>query len=101
MRRPRVIPAWLVTMNTTGPAPTEHLDADVVAVSRNLSNRAALRDDLAGIEADVYLVELKAAAIDIVAEAALDRGAQVVLADNDVFAAGLDDAILSLVGVPV
>ena len=90
-----------VAVFTTGPAPTEHLDADVVAVSRNLSDRAALRDDLAGIDADVYLVELKAAAIDVVAEAALERGAHVVLADNDVFGAGLDDAILSLVGVRV
>ena len=35
------------------------------------SNRGALRDELERISADVYLVELKAAAIDVVAEAAL------------------------------
>src|SRR3954451_4445365 len=86
---------------TTGPAPTEHLDAEVVAVSRNLANRPALREDLAAIDADIYLVELKAAAIDVVAEAALARGARVVLADNAVVAPELDDALLSRLGVAV
>jgi cyclic 2,3-diphosphoglycerate synthetase len=57
--------------------------ARVVHVSGNLANRAALRDELAKIVADVYLVELKAAAVDVVAEAALERGAEVVLAAND------------------
>ena len=36
------------------------------------------------VDADVFLVELKAAAIDVVAEAGLDRGVEVVLAANDV-----------------
>ena len=58
--------------------------ARIVHVSGNLSNRTALHDELQGISADVYLVELKAAAIDVVAEAALARGADVVLAANDV-----------------
>ncbi len=58
--------------------------ADVVHVSGNLADRAALHDELGGIEADVYLVELKAAAVDVVAEHALARGAEVVLAANDV-----------------
>ena len=40
--------------------------------------------ELADVDADVFLVELKAAAIDVVAEAALARGADVVLAANDV-----------------
>jgi cyclic 2,3-diphosphoglycerate synthetase len=71
---------------TTGPAPVEHLDADVVHVSRNLADRSALREELERIEADAYLVELKAAAIDIVAEAAVARGAEVVLAANEVVA---------------
>jgi cyclic 2,3-diphosphoglycerate synthetase len=82
---------------TAGPAPVDHLDADVVHVSRNLSDRAALRDELALIDAEVYLVELKAAAIDVVAEAAVARGAAVVLADNEVVADGLDEALLGLV----
>ena len=83
---------------TTGPAPIEHLDADVVAVSRNLADRAALRSDLADLDAEVYLVELKAAAIDVVAEAALERNAELMLAANDVVSPGLDEALLGLVG---
>jgi len=82
---------------TTGPAPTEHLDADVVHVSRNLARRDALREELERIDAEVYLVELKAAAIDVVAEHALARGAEVVLAANDVVADGLDELVLGLV----
>ena len=69
---------------TAGPAPTSHLDADVVLASSNLGDRRALRQDLARADADVYLVELKAAAVDVVVEIALARGAAVVLADNDV-----------------
>jgi cyclic 2,3-diphosphoglycerate synthase len=88
-----------VAVFTAGPAPTEHLDADVVAVSRNLANRPALREDLAAVDAEIYLVELKAAAIDVVAEVAFARGARVVLADNDVVAPELDEALLGLVGV--
>ena len=34
--------------------------------------------------------------MDVVAEAALQRGAPLVLADNEVRADGLDDAILAL-----
>ena len=73
-----------VAVFTTGPAPTDHLEADVVAVSRNLANRQALHEDLARIDADVYLVEIKAAAVDVVAETALERGARVVFAENEV-----------------
>jgi cyclic 2,3-diphosphoglycerate synthetase len=58
--------------------------ADVVHVSGNLSDRMALRSELASVDADVFLVELKAAAVDVVAEEALARGADVVLAANDV-----------------
>jgi len=89
-----------VAVFTTGPAPTRELDADVVFISRNLSHRPALRTDLETVDADVYLVELKAAAIDVVAEAALERGARVVLAENEVVAPELDDAVLGLMGVP-
>jgi cyclic 2,3-diphosphoglycerate synthase len=60
--------------------------AQVDHVSGNLSNRAALREELERVSAELYLVELKAAAIDVVAEVALARGAQVALAANDVVA---------------
>ena len=82
---------------TTGPAPVDHLDAELVLVSRNLARRDALRAELEGLDADVFLVEIKAAAVDVVVEAALERGAEVVLADNEVVADGLDEALLSLV----
>jgi cyclic 2,3-diphosphoglycerate synthetase len=82
---------------TTGDAPVDHLDADVVHVSRNLARRDQLAAELEGLAADVFLVEVKAAAIDVVAEAALERGAEVVFADNEVVAEGLDEALLGLV----
>jgi cyclic 2,3-diphosphoglycerate synthetase len=86
-----------VAVFTTGLAATEGLDADVVSVSRNLANRAALSEDLARTDADVYLLEIKAAAIDLVAEAALQRGAEVVFAENEVVAEELDAVIQRLV----
>lgn len=82
---------------TTGAAPTDALDAEVVHISRNLARRDALQEELAHVEADVYLVELKAAAVDVVAEAALARGVEVVLAANDVVSAELDEGVLGLV----
>jgi cyclic 2,3-diphosphoglycerate synthetase len=81
---------------TAGPAPVDHLDAEIVHVSRNLANREALRAELEAIDADVYLVELKAAAIDVVAEEAASRGAELVFAANDVSGDGLDEAVRSL-----
>jgi cyclic 2,3-diphosphoglycerate synthase len=86
-----------VAVFTTGPAPTDHLDADVVYVSTNLADRVRLREDLAQVDADVYLVELKAAAIDVVAEAGVQRGADVVLAVNDVVSEELDRELERLV----
>jgi cyclic 2,3-diphosphoglycerate synthetase len=86
-----------VAVFTTGDAPTDHLEADVVHVSRNLARRDDLRAELERVDADTYLVELKAAAIDVVAEHALAHGARVVLADNEVIAPELDEAILALV----
>lgn len=82
---------------TTGPAPTEGLDAQIVHVSRNLAHREALREELEQVDAEVYLVELKAAAVDVVAEAALACGAEVILAANDVVSDELDERVLSLV----
>jgi cyclic 2,3-diphosphoglycerate synthase len=89
-----------VAVFTAGPAPVDHLDAVVVHVSRNLANRAALREELEQVDADVYLTEIKAAAIDVVAEAAAERGAEIVFADNEVLSlAGepnLDEHLLAL-----
>jgi cyclic 2,3-diphosphoglycerate synthetase len=73
-----------VAVFTAGPAPVDHLDAEIVHVSRNLADRSALREELDGLDAEVYLVEIKAAAIDVVAEAAARRGIPVVFADNAV-----------------
>jgi cyclic 2,3-diphosphoglycerate synthetase len=57
---------------------------ELVHVSGNLARRDRLRAELPAIDADVFLVEIKAAAIDVVAEAASERGIDVVFADNDV-----------------
>jgi cyclic 2,3-diphosphoglycerate synthase len=86
-----------VAVFTTGAAPIDHLDAEVVSVSRNLADRARLSEDLERTDADVYLVEIKAAAIDLVAVAAQARGVDVVFAENEVVAPGLDQEILRLV----
>jgi cyclic 2,3-diphosphoglycerate synthase len=71
-----------------------------VAVSTNLANRDELRRDLDRVEADLYLVEIKAAAIDVVAEAAVERGVDLVFADNDVIPRpgqpNLDEQVIAL-----
>jgi cyclic 2,3-diphosphoglycerate synthetase len=85
-----------VAVFTAGGVDAAHLEAEVVHVSPNLADRETLRAELAGLEADTYLVELKAAAIDVVAEDALARGRRVVLAANDVVGDGLDEALLAL-----
>jgi cyclic 2,3-diphosphoglycerate synthetase len=58
--------------------------AQVTTVSGNLSDRGRLQDDLEGADADVFVVELKAAAVDVVAEEAGRRGVRIVIAANDV-----------------
>lgn len=77
--------------------------ARVVHVSGNLADRDALRRELPEIEADVFLVELKAAAVDVVAEHALVRGGEVVLAANDLVSCspegGLDEMLLEMAGI--
>ena len=94
-----------VAVFTAGPAPVDHLDADVVHASRNLADRAALRDELKTVSAEVFLVEIKAAAIDVVAEAAVERGIECVFAANDVRpldpGVDLDAELLSLAPQPV
>ena len=61
----------------------EHGASDVT-LSCNLSRRDRLREDVRRAEADVFLVEIKAAGIDVVAQVAAERGIRVVFADNDV-----------------
>jgi cyclic 2,3-diphosphoglycerate synthetase len=57
--------------------------ARVVHVSGSLARRRELREELAGVEAEVFLIELKAAAVDVVAEEAIRRGCEIVLVDNE------------------
>ena len=87
-----------VAVFTAGGTDVGHLKADVVHISANLADREALRRELEGIDADTYLVEIKAAAIDLVAEHALAHGKRVVAAANDVVAVDgdLDGALLAL-----
>jgi cyclic 2,3-diphosphoglycerate synthetase len=79
--------------------------AVVTHVSGNLASREALHDELAGVEAEIYLIELKAAAVDVVAEFAVGRKADIVLASNDVVplpAEGdLDEMLLEMAGIAV
>jgi cyclic 2,3-diphosphoglycerate synthetase len=79
--------------------------AEIVHVSGNLADRNALRDELERVHADVFLVELKAAAIDVVAEFGLARGVDIVLAANDVVPVGdgpdLDEMLLEMAGIGV
>ena len=82
----------------------EHLGneygADVVRVSGTLADRAALQSELEETSADVFLVELKAAAVDVVAEFGLAQGVEVVLAANDVVTLSghpdLDEIVLEM-----
>ena len=80
-----------VALFTTAPAPAlpalgEHLErahgAEVVHVSGSLARRGELSDELAGIDAELFLVELKAAAVDVVIEEAVARGCEVGVVDN-------------------
>ncbi|HXJ63004.1 MAG TPA: hypothetical protein VNN79_04545, partial [Actinomycetota bacterium] len=83
---------------TTGPARLDDIDG-VVYASQNLADRAGLARDLEQAEAEVFVVELKAAAIDVVAEEAAARGIDLVFAVNDVVASGLDEELLRLAEV--
>ena len=77
--------------------------AEVVHVSGSLADRPALQRELETVDADVYLTEIKAAGIDVVAEAGERRGVEIVLAANDlVHCPGqpeLDPALLALAQV--
>ena len=95
---------------TAAPSAHERLAADlggygaeVVHVSGSLADRPALQRELETVDADVYLTEIKAAGIDVVAEAGERRGVEIVLAANDlVHCPGqpeLDPALLALAQV--
>jgi cyclic 2,3-diphosphoglycerate synthetase len=58
--------------------------AEVVHISGNLADRPALQRELETVDAEVYVTEIKAAGIDVVAEAGARRGVEIVLAANDV-----------------
>jgi cyclic 2,3-diphosphoglycerate synthetase len=63
----------------------EHFDCVVEMVSFNLSDRRSLQADLRCDRmkrVDTFLTEIKAAAIDVVAETAQTRGIEVVFVDN-------------------
>ena len=94
--RPTAALEGRVAVFTAGTTEIGHLDADVVHVSAGLADRPALRRELDTVEADTYLVELKAAAIDVVAEHALAHGKRVVIAANDVVGDGIDEALAAL-----
>lgn len=88
-----------------GPAMTRHLEeqlgAVVVGATHRLSDRTGLVRELARAEGtyEILLTEVKAAAIDVAARAAIGAGAEVVFCDNepvpvDGDLAGAFDAIL-------
>ena len=81
---------------------TEYYGATVTHVSGQLSDRSALRTELATLDADAVVVEVKAAAIDVVAEEAARLEIPVVLAANDVVplpgGPDLDDIVERLAG---
>jgi cyclic 2,3-diphosphoglycerate synthetase len=76
---------------------SEH-GATVVGASHNLARRPQLADDLERIDgADVVLVELKAAGVDMAARLALARGVDVMFCDNRVVTTGGDGTFEQLV----
>jgi cyclic 2,3-diphosphoglycerate synthetase len=85
-----------VAVFTTGATEVHGIAAPVLS-STNLARRSALEDELdraVAEHADVYLTELKAAAIDTVAVRARDEGARVVFIRNRPI--GIDDVLVKL-----
>ncbi len=81
--------AWFGTApETHAPRLAAHLEdehgARVAHVSSVLADREALRRELDEVDAETFVIELKAAAVDVVAEEAVRRGVRVVVAANDV-----------------
>jgi cyclic 2,3-diphosphoglycerate synthetase len=88
-----------VALFTTGARGCEGVEP--LVSSTNLARRSALSADLeraAAERCDVYLTELKAAAVDTVARAAAEREARVVFVRNR--PVGVDDALLELANAP-
>ena len=74
---------------------TEHLEreygCEVVGATHQLAHRPALREELEAMgDADVLVVELKAAAVDVAVRMATGRGMGVVFCDNRVVSVGGD-----------
>jgi cyclic 2,3-diphosphoglycerate synthetase len=73
----------------------ERYGCEVVATSGNLSDRRRLATDLdAMAEADAYLTEIKAAAVDVVTRRGAEEGKPVFYCDNDPVGEGLDGELL-------
>ncbi len=80
----------------------EHLEArhgaTVVGTSHNLARRPQLAADLAGMgDADILVVELKAAGVDVAARFALERDMDVVFCDNRVVSIAGDPTFEAMV----
>ncbi|MFD8708513.1 hypothetical protein ACFV1W_39030 [Kitasatospora sp. NPDC059648] len=86
------------------PGMVDHLrtryGAHVVHATNALADRHRLRAELADLDAELYLVELKAAAVDVVAEHAERRGVPVVFCNTGVTPLPgepcFDEAVLAL-----
>ena len=104
--------AFFVTTAPTQAAANqvEHLRSahgcTVVGWSAKLADRAGLAEDLDAAQAyDVLVTELKAAAVDIGVERAVERGAEVVFVDNRAVvvegSTDLDTALGTVIGLAV
>jgi len=75
----------------------ERYGCEVVAASGNLSDRRKLAQDLEGMgEAEAFLTEIKAAAVDVVTRWGREEKKPVVYCDNEPVGDGLDDSLLNL-----
>ncbi len=75
----------------------ENYGCEVVAASGNLSDRRRLASDLEKtVEAEAYLTEIKAAAVDVVTRRGVEEGKPVFYCDNDPCGDGVDEALLTL-----
>ena len=84
------------------PVMADHLEHEhggkVVGASPRLADRQALAGDLEAMpDADVLLVELKAAAVDLAVKVGLERRLEIVFCDNRVLSVGGDGAFDELV----
>lgn len=97
---------WFGTtaIERAGPALRQHLEGtygcEVVAVSHALARRDALRRDLEALASegrvDALVVELKAAAVDVVTRWGIERGIEVIYLDNRPVTVGGDGPLEEL-----